>query len=194
MAALPAAGDSSAEAFRAVALEGVDSDVKLELTAEAGGDGGDDAPQTYKLTVSAGGDTEEFDGLSVKKGRAYIVTKVNAASKLIKLEETGGALPDVTLATGSYTLSMPKQSSAKLTPTQYEGDVAKREGMGGLAAVDEVTMVVCPDVMTFAGNGDDTALRDLQGKMIAHCENMGDRMAILDTPPGLTRRTPSTGG
>ena len=46
-------------------------------------------------------------------------------------------------------------------------------------------MVVCPDVMAFAGNGDDTALRDLQGKMIAHCENMGDRMAILDTPPDL---------
>ena len=78
---------------------------------------------------------------------------------------------------------MPKQEAGALTPTMYEGDVAKREGMGGLAAVDEVTMVVCPDVMTFANNGDDTALRDLQGKMIAHCENMGDRMAILDTPP-----------
>ena len=185
MAALPAAGDASAEAFRAVALEGVDADVKLELTAEPSTGDGDDAPQTYKLTVTAGGDTEEYDGLTVKKGRTYIVTKVNAASKLIKLEETGGALPDVTLATGSYTLSMPKQSSEALSPAMIEGDVAKREGMGGLAAVDEVTMVVSPDVMAFAQNGDDTALRDLQGKMIAHCENMGDRMAILDTPPGL---------
>ena len=185
MAALPAAGDSSAEAFRAVALEGVDSDVKLELTAEPGAGDGEDAPATYKLTVSAGGDTEEYEGLSVKKGRTYIVTKVNAASKLIKIEETGASLPDVALATGSYTLSMPKQEAGALTPTMYEGDVAKREGMGGLAAVDEVTMVICPDVMSFAGNGDDTALRDLQGKMIAHCENMGDRMAILDTPPGL---------
>ena len=33
--------------------------------------------------------------------------------------------------------------------------------------------------------GDDTQVRDLQGKMIAHCENMGDRMAILDAPPDL---------
>ena len=58
--------------------------------------------------------------------------------------------------------------------------------MGGLAAVDEVTMVVMPDVMTLAnGNGDDTQIRDLQGKMIAHCENAGDRMAILDAPPDL---------
>jgi phage tail sheath protein FI len=52
--------------------------------------------------------------------------------------------------------------------------------------VDEVTMVCCPDIMTLLGNGgDDAALRDLQGKIIAHCEGMGDRMAILDSPPGL---------
>jgi uncharacterized protein len=186
MAALPAASDASVEAFRAVALDGVDGDIKLELTAETTPESGEEAPPNYKLTVSAGGDSEEYDGLSVKKGRSYIVTKVNAASKLIKLEETSGALPDVALAPGNYTLSMPKQSSNEITPAAFEGDVAKREGMGGLAAVDEVTMVICPDLMTFAGNGDDTALRDLQGKMIAHCENMGDRMAILDTPPSLS--------
>ena len=57
--------------------------------------------------------------------------------------------------------------------------------MGGLAAVDEVTMVVMPDIMTLADDGDDVQMRDLQGKMIAHCENAGDRMAILDAPPDL---------
>jgi phage tail sheath protein FI len=46
-------------------------------------------------------------------------------------------------------------------------------------------MVVVPDAIRFAQNGDDTAFRDLQGKMIAHCENLGDRMAILDPPPNL---------
>jgi phage tail sheath protein FI len=51
--------------------------------------------------------------------------------------------------------------------------------------VDEVTMLVMPDVMQFAKNGDEAQIRDLQGKMIAHCENAGDRMAILDCPPGL---------
>ncbi len=186
MAALAAAGDPSLEAFRAVALDGADGDIKLELTAEAPAEGGgDDAPQSYKLTVSAGSETEEYDGLSVKKGRNYIMTKVNAASKLIKIEETGASLPDVALAPGKYTLAMPKQSGEALTPQNFEGDVARREGMGSLAAVDEVTMVICPDVMAFAKNGDDTALRDLQGKMIAHCENMGDRMAILDSPPSM---------
>jgi len=42
-----------------------------------------------------------------------------------------------------------------------------------------------PDLMTLASNGDDSQLRDLQGKMIAHAENAGDRMAILDAPPDL---------
>jgi uncharacterized protein len=166
MAALPAAGDGNAEAFRAVAQKGVDSDVKLELTAEqapgaqggeggeGGGGGGESQQTTYRLKVTAGSESEEFDGLTVKKGRSYIVTKVNSASKLIKLEETGGSLPDVALAPGNYTLSMPKQAGEDISPSQFEGDVARREGMGGLAAV-------------------------------AHCENMGDRMAILDTPPNM---------
>ena len=131
MAALPAAGDSSAEAFRAVALEGVDADVKLEVTAEPSAGDGEDAPATYKITVSSGGDSEEYDGLSVKKGRNYIVTKVNAASKLIKLEETGGTVPDVALATGSYTLSMPKQSSESLTPTLSFPPSVKRKNDAG---------------------------------------------------------------
>ena len=54
--------------------------------------------------------------------------------------------------------------------------------MGGLGAIDEVTMVVMPDLW---GVASDVQVRDLQGKMIAHCENLGDRMAILDSPPDL---------
>ena len=43
----------------------------------------DKADATYKVVVSAGGDREEYEGLTLKKGRANIATKVNAASKLI---------------------------------------------------------------------------------------------------------------
>ena len=94
MAALPAAGDASVEAFRAVALKGVDADVKLELTARSRRGRGRRRPAPPTSSRSRSGtEIEEYDGLSVKKGRAYIVTKVNAASKLIKLEETGGSRP-----------------------------------------------------------------------------------------------------
>src|SRR5215210_5055109 len=185
-AALPAASDTSVEAFRVVALEGADGDVKVELTEEPSA-GDKDGDQTYKMVVSAGSEKEEHSGLSLKKGRSNIATKVNSASKLVKVEETGASLPEAQRvpATGTYTLSAPSIDPGKVKPTHFEGDVARRQGMGGLAAVDEITIVCMPDIMTLATNGDDTQIRDLQGKMIAHCENAGDRMAIIDCPPDM---------
>lgn len=184
VAALPAAADSSVEAFRAQALEGVDGTIKVELSEEPSA-GDKESDPTYKLVVTAGSEKEEYEGLTLKKGRANIATKVNAASKLVKIEETGASLPDTRPAAGAYTLSSPPRSPEKVKPTDFQGDVATRKGMGGLEAVDEITMVCMPDLMTLASNGDDTQLRDLQGKMIAHCEGSGDRMAILDAPPSL---------
>jgi phage tail sheath protein FI len=183
-AALPAASDKELVPFTAEAADGVDGPIKVEVSEEpAAGEG---AEPTYRVVVSAGSEKEEHEGLTIKKGRQNIATKVNSASKLIKITESS-AVPEAqkAVATGSYTLSTPSAKPEKLKPTDFEGDVAKRSGMGGLAAVDEVTMVVMPDLMTVGINGDDTQLRDLQGKMIAHCENAGDRMAILDTPPSL---------
>ncbi len=185
-AALPAAADSSVETFRVVALDAGNGDVKVELTEEPS-TGDKDGDATYKLVVSSGSEKEEHAGLTLKKGRANIATKVNSASKLIKVEETGGSLPEAQRipATGSYTLSKPSIDPTKVKPTHFEGDVARRQGMGGLAAVDEITMVCMPDLMGLAADGDDAQVRDLQGKMIAHCENAGDRMAILDCPPDM---------
>jgi phage tail sheath protein FI len=180
-AALPAATDKSVEAFRAQALPKVDGTVEVELTEEPKAGDGD---ATYRLVVRAGSESEEYDGLTLKKGRANLATKVNAGSKLIKIEETGASLPDAQRvpATGKYTLSAPAQEPSEINPGHFSGDEARRKGMGALSAIDEVTMVLMPDLWTI---DNDTQVRDLQGKMIAHCENMGDRMAILDAPPDL---------
>jgi hypothetical protein len=185
-AALPAAGDTTVEAYRALAKSASDGDISLELTEET--NPGEKAEPTYKLVVTSGSDKEEFEGLSLKGGKNNIATKVNAGSKLIKIEETGKALPDELRvpASGKYALSIPSIPAGEVEAGDFEGDVAKRRGMGSLAAIDEVTMVVMPDAMTLAQNGGgDVAVRDLQGKMIAHAENMGDRIAILDAPPNL---------
>src|SRR3954470_22069957 len=185
-AALPAAADASVEAFSAVALTAGKDEVTVEVAEEpSAGDGTD---KTYTVKVSAGNDSEEFTGLTTKRGRNNLATKVNAQSRLIKIEETGASLPEAQRvpATGVFKLSAPSIDPAKVKPTHFEGDVAKRKGMGSLAAVDEITMVVMPDIMTLAGDdGDDVQVRDLQGKMIAHCEGAGDRMAILDCPPDM---------
>ena len=181
-AALPSAADKEVEALRAVALDGVTDTVRVEVAEEPAQEGKDSEP-TYKLTVTSGGDSEEYDGVTVKKGRTYVATKVNATSKLIKIEETGASLPDVRLAPGTYTLSVPSVAVDKISADDFEGDVATRRGMGSASALDEVTMLIMPDVVSL--NGDGAQMRDLQGKMIAHAELMGDRMAIIDTPDGL---------
>jgi uncharacterized protein len=188
MAALPAASDKEVEAYRAKALQGVDGSVKVEIAEEPNASDGDAKDQTYKVTVDAGAaGKEEFDGLTIKKGRQNIATKVNAQSKLISIEDLSASLPEAQRApaTGSYSLSTPAVAPEKVEASDFEGDVAKRKGMGGLAAVDEVTMVCMPDIMTLADSGDDVQMRDLQGKMIAHAEMAGDRMAILDAPPDM---------
>jgi uncharacterized protein len=182
VAALPAAGDKAVETYRAQALEGVDGGVKVEISEEPSAE---DGGGTYKLVVDAGSaGREEYEGLTLKKGRNNLATKVNSASKLIKIEETGGSLPEAQRAPapGTYALSAPSVAPEKVGAGDFEGDVARRRGMGSLSAVDEITMVVMPDIM---GLGDDDQLRDLQGKMIAHCEGAGDRMAILDAPPDM---------
>ena len=64
----------------------------------------------------------------------------------------------------------------------------RRKGWAALAPIDEVTMLVMPDVMTL--NGDGAQMRDLQGKMIAHCENAGEPHG----DPRRARRPAAAGG
>jgi phage tail sheath protein FI len=74
-----------------------------------------------------------------------------------------------------------------LTPTDYVGDPADRTGFGGLEAIDNVTMVSVPDLMSAYQQGllDLEGVKTVQLAIIAHCELMNDRVAILDPPPSL---------
>ncbi|MCB0177578.1 MAG: phage tail sheath family protein [Anaerolineae bacterium] len=69
---------------------------------------------------------------------------------------------------------------------EYQGDALERTGLLGLAAIDNVTMVCAPDLMTpMPGEAepDPKLIQSVQQLMIDHCELMGDRVAILDSPP-----------
>jgi phage tail sheath protein FI len=132
--------------------------------------------------------------VSTKKNtRSYVVTQVRERSKLIVVEEAeqSGAVarPDkqtVTLPPAPAEAGLP----ARISPQEYVGDVDDRSGFGGLEAVDEITMVAVPDLMSAYQRGaiDDEGLKAVQLGVIAHCELMGDRMAILDPPPDLSAR------
>ena len=66
-------------------------------------------------------------------------------------------------------------------------DASERTGFAGLEAIEDVTMLSVPDLMAAYEQGaiDLEGVQAVQLAMIAHCELMGDRMAILDPPPNL---------
>jgi phage tail sheath protein FI len=189
-AELPAAGAdgaaTKAPGLRIRALEAgtAGNGISVEVTDPGEGSGED----AFKLVVKSDGKVvEEFDGLSVKRGRTNVATVVNAQSKFVRVEETAGG-----------TLEKPSKGSVSLSgggaptpddvqPTDYVGDVSSRTGFGGLEAVDAITMLSVPDLMAAYQRGmiDLEGVKTVQIAMIAHCELMGDRLAVLDPPPGL---------
>jgi hypothetical protein len=75
----------------------------------------------------------------------------------------------------------------KVAPDLFRGNAAARTGIAGLEAIDEVTLVACPDIVAAyqwgAINEDD--VKAVQTAMLNHCEMMKDRFAVLDSPMGL---------
>ena len=74
------------------------------------------------------------------------------------------------------------------TMSEFQGSVSARSGVEGLEVLDDVTMLVVPDLMTpMPGQTiEANTIKAVQSMMIAHCERLGDRLAILDPPPDLT--------
>jgi uncharacterized protein len=186
-AELTAAKDGSSPSYRVIALESgpAGNAIKVEVTEATGADA-----DTFNLSVSAPGrDTETYEGVTTKRGKNNVVTAVKEKSKLIQLEEVGTASAlDRIPARGSIALAGADGAKPmRLSPEDYVGDSADRTGFGGLEAVDTVTMLSVPDLMAVyqAGVIDLEGVQAVQQAMIAHCELMGDRVAILDAPPGL---------
>jgi phage tail sheath protein FI len=166
-----------------------------EIDVEVADSGGDEPSEDmFKLLIKRGGQVvEEFDRATLARGRQNVATMVNAASKLIRIEVApASASVAGRPATGSsVSLAAPPAPAAvpspRLTADDYVGDVSERTGFGGLEAVDEVTMVAVPDLMSAYRQGavDLETVQAVHLGMIAHCELMGDRVAIIDPPPGL---------
>jgi phage tail sheath protein FI len=152
---------------------------------------GEEQPSGHKLVVYRDGQViEEFPNISTSRGKTNIATAVT--SEVIKVEQIAGRAAEDLNVGMQVTLAAPAQVAmatppARLTPDDYIGNVEERSGVSGLEAVDEITMVCMPDLLTAYQRGaiDLDTVQSVQTAMIAHCELMGDRMAILDPPPGL---------
>jgi phage tail sheath protein FI len=196
--------------FRVIAREKVPEPVTVKIepaespNPAANGNGG---PVGYKVTITAGppkdaeddeepivevfpkedAAKDEANPLTISAGKDYLVTKINRESRLIKIEETGPSLlaKRSPLKTEEYTLQT-STDLVKLDVDTIDGDIAERSGVAGLAAVDDVTMVCVPDIMSIEGDEEEKEkqVKDLQSKLVQHAENAQDRMVILDPPPG----------
>ncbi|MHC5905471.1 phage tail sheath family protein [Streptomyces sp. S6] len=158
----------------------------------ADADGENPPEDRFKLLVRKGDQVvETYEASSRKNVKGYLATQARA-SKLIDVTEQRGAaqtrpasgtvaIPDAAAAPA------PNGTIARLDPSEYVGDAAARTGFGGLETIDEITMVAVPDLMSAYQRGDIDAegVRTVQLAVISHCEQMGDRVAVLDTPPGL---------
>jgi uncharacterized protein len=178
-------GDGSPPRFVVRALEAgpAGGNISVEVTDASEGD------DNFKLVVRRGNDVEEeIDNLpGTARGKQSAAAAVKTASKLIELVEAPNA-PAARPANATTNLVPPAATPARLEPGDYVGDVADRTGFGGLETIDEITMLCVPDLMAAHQRGaiDLEGVKAVQLAMIAHCELMADRIAILDPPPDLT--------
>ncbi|MFB8032764.1 phage tail sheath family protein [Streptomyces sp. NPDC056004] len=164
-----------------------------EITVEVAEVEGDDPPSdVFQLVVKRDGQVAEtYASVTTKRSKENVATRVNAKSELIEIRETGRGAAPARPTTQSVTLAPAAPASpaaGALTPELYVGDPDRRTGLGGLEAVEEVTTIAVPDLMSAYERGllDLESVIAVQQGLISHCELMGDRVAILDPPPGLS--------
>ena len=204
---LPAVADPAVVAYRATALQQDQQDQQSQQSQQsqqghdssAGSAGHDitievaDPPagspeDSFRMVIRGAGREEVFEPVTTRRGRNNVISQINATSTLVRLAEGTAQVTDRRPPNATFTLATQPPVAVALRPGDYIGDAADRTGFGGLAAVDDVTMVCVPDLMAAhqAGKIDREGVTAVQAGMIAHCELMGNRMAIMDPVPGLS--------
>jgi hypothetical protein len=121
--------------------------------------------------------------------RVALAYKNNKASKIIDIlvPEGEGTVASITPRSQEQSLNIQKRLISPAEYSDFQGDVLARSGVEGLASLDDITMLVVPDLMTtMPGQTLDLGMvKAVQTMMINHCEMMGDRMAVLDSPPDM---------
>jgi uncharacterized protein len=119
---------------------------------------------------------------------AYKNSKVPKFVELFVVDAIAANLEKVMPREQEQVLSIDKKLLESPTASHFRGDVTERTGVEGMEVLDDVTMVAIPDLMTTMP-GERLNLdmvKAVQTMLIAHCQRLGDRVAILDAPPDMT--------
>lgn len=175
------------DVIRVMLQEGGTSAKEVKITSTPNDVKDGDTP-TFNLVVQAGRSKESYDNVNLVRGdKQFVETAVNTKSKLIEIQvitEDQSLVP-----AGDVSISAEEEkSSKKVGLADYQGAAAERTGLGGLAALPEVTMLAAPDLMSAyeAGELDDKGLQAVQTALIDFSEQTRYVFTILDCPPGLS--------
>lgn len=176
------------KALKFSAKEGgpVGNNIAIETKADPPGDDGK-ASGAFSVFVKVDGKVvEKFDSVDTKaKSETNVATIINEQSELISVEVVGKA--NIVPADGNFQLAGGEVKTKAITLGDYAGSVAERVGLGGLEPIDDVTMVVAPDLWTAYKEGelDMKGVQAVQQSLIDYCELIRYCFAILDAPPGM---------
>ena len=135
----------------------------------------DKAGDTFTLTV---GDAT-YPNLTTNKGEGFIG---DIQFKRVRVSVEGSGKP----APGEYALT--GGGLEQLTAEAFIGNASARTGLEGLEVQDDLRLIICPDLFFGYETDPDSVkerARQVQRKMVDHCERLRYRFALLDTPPGL---------
>ncbi len=177
--------DGGAGRVATVSIPAKTKGTSFRVSAKAAGEAGNKLAVVIKVnedetfSLSVGGESKS--GLTMKKGEGFVG---DAVFDSVTISEVSA--PTAVPVEGTYALSggvLPPLSAA-----DFIGDPAQRTGLGGLEALDDVRLVLIPDLMSGYDGSDafKEKIKSVQTAMIAHCERLRYRFAILDTPPGLS--------
>ncbi|MDQ7033563.1 MAG: phage tail sheath subtilisin-like domain-containing protein [Anaerolineae bacterium] len=162
------------------------NDIEVETKADAPAEGAKTAT-TFTLNVKVNGDVKEsYKGLTTDKGDNNVET-VLKQSQLISVSIASGTKGAIVPADGSVALAGGAIETKAITIKDYQGDINARTGLAGLEPMDDVTMIIAPDLMSSyeAGEIDMKGVQAVQQALIDYCELIRYCFAILDSPPGM---------
>jgi phage tail sheath protein FI len=178
------AKDDKEEESGEAAADTFDSNPPFTVTVERQGVSGD--WQVKEVLPDLGlAEMKQEDGSK----RVQVTFQDNKPSQWIEFVVPEAApLAKIWPAAQQQSLNLESKQLAPPTSQDFRGEVTERTGVEGLEALDDVTMLCVPDLMTTMPGEKlnlDT-VKAVQTMMIAHCERLGDRVAILDSPPDMT--------
>jgi phage tail sheath protein FI len=200
--ALPAADKSVGKDGKVVEITSKEPVDGLTVTVTVNNEVDPDAPDagpTFDLIVFQDGkEVEALTDLSVDPKSPNAVATKTKDAKFVTV-----AVADLPKDLDDLSLAMPKPGNYPVkaadpgTPIQnkaphFVGSETARRGINGLSAAEDATIVMVPDLITAARTGpgrddwDKGMWKAVHAALISHCEQHGNRMAILDPPPGRT--------